>query len=108
MSSTLRLTVPQTPRTAGDVYVAVERVEVDPGAVYVFKPEAASHGAEPASMVAELTGTCETPGEVATGLLACAGSASVPFEDRRDDVAVDPGNGDVLVADVAGRASARH
>ena len=89
--------------TAGDVYVAVEPIEQIPGAVYVFKPEAGSHGAEPAGLDAELTGTCETPGEVATGVLACAGSASIPFEELRPgDLAVDPGNGDVLVAD-AGR-----
>ena len=87
--------------TEGDVYVAVEmRVQSTRGvvtsAVDVFKPEAALHGAEPASTLAQLTGTCQEAGEVATGIAACTGSTSVPFEEVRA-VAVDPGNGDVLV-----------
>ena len=88
--------------TAGDVYVADEGQRI--GVVYVFKPEAALKGAEPASVVAELTGACENTGEVATGVLACAGSSRVPFESLENQaaVAVDPGNGDVLVANGGG------
>ena len=88
--------------TAGDVYVAVEGFEQNHGAVYAFKPEAVLKGAEPASVLAALTGTCETPGEVATGLLACAASSShaiVPFKGLVAGVAVDPANGDLIVAD---------
>jgi len=78
----------------GDVYVAAENA----GGLHVvdvFKPAAApGYGEE---VVGQLTGTCETAGEVAAGGGACA---VLPFSGPHA-VAVDQANGLVLVADGA-------
>lgn len=81
--------------THGDVYVATSHFLGGAGVVDVFAGEAG--GKEPAKVIADLAGTCETPGEA----LPCTGGAGhelVPFV-QPTGIAVSPLNGDVLVAD---------
>ncbi len=76
----------------GDVYVGTSG-----GVVDVFEPQAG--GKE--KYVTQLTGTCPIEGTV-VGAATCEGEEIVPFgsgEEREVRVAVDPANGDVLVAD---------
>ena len=82
-------------QSSGDVFVST--ASGGTGVVDVFAPVAG--GAEPAGVLAQLTGTCENIGEIAAGLAPCA---VIPFEGGVRSIAVDPGTGDVLVA--SGRA----
>ncbi len=77
--------------THGDLYLASSNFTSE-NVVNVLTAQAG--GKEPAGVIAQLTGTCETAGEA----LPCAGSKLVPFTEVRG-VAVSPVNGDVLVAD---------
>jgi hypothetical protein len=82
---------------SGDVFVSTSAPEG--GVVDVFKPETALKGKEPASVVAQVTGTCGNVNEIAVGSMPCPGSSVVPFEGGVASIAVDPGNGDLLVGE---------
>ena len=76
--------------TAGDVYVSTFGVgDSSFSVVDVLRP--AAGGAEPATAVAEILGTCATPETTCPG-------EEVPFAEP-SGVAVSPANGDVLVTD---------
>jgi hypothetical protein len=86
----------------GDVYVASTATEnPEANVVDVFDPEkeASKAGEEPAKPVTVIEGTCETPGEVATGTEPCHESRLVHFLFPLR-IAVSPVNGDVVVSDL--------
>jgi hypothetical protein len=93
---------------SGDVYVTNKATEADPqgNVVDVFSPKKAElegkhAGEEPGTVLAELHGTCEEPGELVTGATPCEHSpnpAIVPFTGRPEAV-VSPKNGDLVVVD---------
>ena len=89
-----------TSAAKGDVYVATNGYGEFPKAnlVDVFDPEAAKAGEEPAVPVAELAGTCPSPGLIVGGAGCEAGVEEIPFR-FPEGVAVSPANGDLLVAD---------
>ena len=85
----------------GDVLVSThggDSEHGEAGVVNVFDPREAAAGKEPPNLAAQLTGTCEAVGEIATGSEACHESATVPFTGPQS-IAVDPADGDLLVAD---------
>jgi hypothetical protein len=85
----------------GDVYVTSTSIEHEQGDVVdVFDPEkeATKAGEEPVKPVTVIEGTCEAPGEVATGSEACHESHLVRFHFPLH-VAVSPLNGDLFVGD---------
>ena len=87
---------------SGDLFVSTAQGGSS-GVVDVFDP--IPGGAEPAGVLAQLTGTCENVGEIAAGLAPCSSSVSgkpIPFEGGVRSIAVDPGTGELLVA--SGRA----
>jgi len=82
--------------TAGDVYVASAGFESAANVVDVLV--AGPGGEEPAKPVAEITGTCPSPGTV-LGAPGCeAGAEELPFT-APSSIAVSGANGDVLVTD---------
>ena len=88
--------------TKGLVYISSASVTPGLNVVNVFNPEEALvAGEEPAKVVAVLAGTCETPGEVATGLTPCEHSTLLPFSTPAGvgAVGVSGLNGDVFVTD---------
>jgi hypothetical protein len=85
----------------GDVYVSTKGQTPAENVVRVLDPEESGltkAGEEPAKVVAELTGTCESTNEI-VGASGCeVGAGEVPFT-QPYGVVVSPVNGDVLVTD---------